>query len=229
MRAHQNDEKQEGRDDSREEIDGMVALRQTAKKARDRDVIGNECVGFVDQGRRRDQYDYPDDSLRERLAHPERLSVVSAGWQRGGWLRRCRRPGSIEAPTGLLPRETPATIGPFRRSASCQQVSTFMQHPARLQSRARHPDHSSLRYSRTERITRAPSPTAAATPFGERWRTSPAAKTPGRQGVGIAVDHGLATGPPARRLLEVDHRIAAGAPGIKPAGQGPHAFDAATS
>src|SRR5207247_3120910 len=91
MRAHQNDEKQEGRDDSREEIDGMVALRQTAKKARDRDVIGNECVSFVDQGSRRDQYDYPDDSLRERLAHPERLSVVSAGWQRGGWLRRCRR------------------------------------------------------------------------------------------------------------------------------------------
>src|SRR5437879_2861599 len=156
MRAHQNDEKQEGGDDSREEIDGMVALRQTAKKARDRDVIGNECVGFVDQGSRRDQYDYPDDSLRERLAHPERLSVVSAGWQRGGWLRRCRRFGSIEAPTGLLPRETPATIGPSRRSASCQQVSTFMQHPAGLQSRARYSDQSSLRYSRTERITRAP-------------------------------------------------------------------------
>src|SRR5882762_3680560 len=60
MRAHQNDEKQEGGDDSREKIDGMVILRQTAKKARDRDVIVDECVGFVDQGRRRDQYDYPD-------------------------------------------------------------------------------------------------------------------------------------------------------------------------
>ena len=32
-----------------------------------------------------------------------------------------------------------------------------------------------------------------------------------------------------RRSLEIDHRIAAGAPGIKAAGQGPHAFDAATS
>src|SRR5207247_565420 len=36
------------------------------------------------------------------------------------------------------------------------------------------------RYSRTERIAMAPSATAAATPRGELWRTSPAAKTPGR-------------------------------------------------
>ena len=36
------------------------------------------------------------------------------------------------------------------------------------------------RYSSTERIAAAPSATAAATPWGERWRTSPAAKTPGR-------------------------------------------------
>src|SRR5256712_12697421 len=194
MRAHQNDEKQEGRDDSREEIDGMVAIRQTAKKARDRDVIGNECVGFVDQGSRRHQYDYPDDSLRERLAHPERLSVVSAGWQRGGWLRRCRRLGSIEAPTGLLPRETPATIGPFRRSASCQQVSTFMQHPA--------PNRLWSVEARDVRVPGSPSTTNRI---------------------------GSATGTPARRALEVDHRIAAGAPGVEAAGQGPHAFDAATS
>ena len=212
MRAHQNDEKQEGRDDSREEIDGMVALRQTAKKARDRDVIGNECVSFVDQGSRRDQYDYPDDSLRERLAHPERLSVVSAGWQRGGWLRRCRRLGSIEAPTGLLPRETPATIGPSRRSASCQQVSTFMPHPTRLQSRARDP----------ERITRAPSPPNRLWSVEAREvRVSGSPSTTNRIG--------SATGTSARRSLEVDHRIAAGAPGVEAAGQGPHAFDAATS
>src|SRR5207247_124440 len=32
-----------------------------------------------------------------------------------------------------------------------------------------------------------------------------------------------------RRSLEADHRIAAGAPGVEAAGQGPHAFDAATS
>src|SRR5438046_10442988 len=32
-----------------------------------------------------------------------------------------------------------------------------------------------------------------------------------------------------RRALQIAHRIAAGAPGIEAAGQGPHAFDAATS
>src|SRR3989442_3972936 len=37
---------------------------------------------------------------------------------------------------------------------------------------------------------------------------------------------GSATGTPARRALEVDHRIAAGAPGIKAAGQGPNPLDA---
>src|SRR2546426_4574309 len=218
MRAHQSNEKQEGGDDSREEIDGMVALRQTAKKARDRDVIGNECVGFVDQGSRRDQYDYPDDSLRERLAHPERLSGVSAGWQRGGWGRRCQRFGSSEAPTGLLPRETPATIGPFRRSASCQQFSTFMQPPAWLQPRARDSDHSSLRYSRTERITRAPRLWSVE---ARDVRVSGSPSTTNRIG--------SATGTSARRSLEVDHRIAAGAPGVEAAGQGPHALNAATS
>src|SRR5437667_9178557 len=151
-----------------------------------------------------------------------RLSVVSAGWQRGGWLRRCRRLGSIEAPTGLLPRETPATIGPFRRSASCQQVSTFMQHGAGLQSRARYPDHSSLRYSPTERITRAPSPT------NRLWSVE--ARDVGVSGSPSTTNRiGSATGTSARRSLEVDHRIAAGAPGVEAAGQGPHALNAATS
>src|SRR5205823_14668472 len=64
MPAHQHNEKQERGDDAREEIDGMVALRETTKKARDRDVIADERVGFVEQGGRRDQDDYPDDSLR---------------------------------------------------------------------------------------------------------------------------------------------------------------------
>src|SRR2546422_1091409 len=40
---------------------------------------------------------------------------------------------------------------------------------------------------------------------------------------------GSATGTSARRSLEVDHRIAAGAPGVEAAGQGPHALNAATS
>src|SRR5256885_2596150 len=40
---------------------------------------------------------------------------------------------------------------------------------------------------------------------------------------------GSATGTSARRALEVDHRIAAGAPGVEAAGQGPHALNAATS
>src|SRR5207249_2824816 len=57
--------------------------------------------------------------------HPERLSVVSAGLQRGEWQRRRQGFGSSAAPTWLLPRGTPARIGPFRRGASCQEVSTF--------------------------------------------------------------------------------------------------------
>src|SRR3989442_15221566 len=128
------------------------------------------------------------------MVHPERLSVVSAGLRRGEWPRRCQQFESSEAPTGLLPRETPATIGPFRRSASCQQVSTFMQHPA--------PNRLWSVEAREVRVSGSPSTTNRI---------------------------GLATGTSARRSLEVDHRIAAGAPGIKAAGQGPHALNAATS
>jgi len=87
-----------------------------------------------------------------------------------------------------------------------------MPHPTRLQSRARDP----------ERITRAPSPPNRLWSVEAREvRVSGSPSTTNRIG--------SATGTSARRALEVDHRIAAGAPGVEAAGQRPHAFDAATS
>ena len=60
MRSDERDEEQKAPDNSREQIDRVVALGEIAEKPRDRYVAGRQCVGFVDQGRERNRSDYPD-------------------------------------------------------------------------------------------------------------------------------------------------------------------------